>query len=499
MNQMGQDLAMLAPVLAVLLTAVGALSFEMLHMPKISLPFAVVGLLVATVLAIALIGTEMSVFMGTYRVDDLSIWAVILLSPTTALIAILARVEVRDTDREGTVYSLLVFALLGALVLAGAGDVMLLVLGVLLSSLATFTLVAYPRDDRATEAATKYFVFGSVTGAIMIFGLTYWFGVLGSTLLSESGKLGSAPSAAAFGFAAVLVGLGYKASFVPFHFWAPDAYDGGPVSVAAFLSIVTKVGGIFALVQVVRDLPAGATAWPLVIAGLSAITMTYGNLAALVQDNVVRLLAYSSIAQSGYFLLGVVAIGQSELAIQSLILFAAAYAAMNLGAFTIVLYVGRDLRTFTGFGRTNPAAGVAMVVFLVSLVGIPPLAGFVGKFLLFGAAIDAGFTWLAVIAILNSVLSLGVYLRVVVPMYGQPQGKGSHIAHRRDVLDACPVFHCGYRYRCPGALGTNRLMARSPPLPTGLRRLHTIRKHPRHRLLHSVQRDRAKSGPATGR
>ena len=421
MSQMGQDLALLAPVLAVLLTAVGALSFEMLHLPKVSLPFAVIGLLVAASLALPLIGTETIVFEGTYRVDDLSVWAVILLAPTTALTAILARIEVRDTDREGTVYSLLCFALLGALVLAGVGDVMLLVLGVLLSSLATFTLVAYPRDDRATEAALKYFVFGSVTGAVMIFGLTYWFGFTGSTLLSELGKLGSALPAAAFGFVAVLIGLGYKASFAPFHFWAPDAYDGGPVSVAAFLSIVSKVGGIFALVQIVRYLPADATAWPLVVAGLAAITMTYGNLAALVQDNVVRLLAYSSIAQSGYFLLGVVAVGRSEFAIRSLILFAAAYAAMNLGAFAIVLYAGRDLRSFTGFGRTNPAAGVAMVVFLISLVGIPPLAGFVGKFLLFGAAIDAGFTWLAVVAILNSVLSLGVYLRLVVPMYGQPK------------------------------------------------------------------------------
>ncbi len=416
-----QSIVLISPQIAVLLTAVGALVFEMLRLPKVSLPFTVIGLLVATGLATQMIGADTTAFEDTYRVDDLSVWAVILLSPTTALTAVLARLEVRDTDREGTVYSLLSLAAVGAFVLAGAGDMMFLVLGVLVSSLATFALVAYPRDDRATEAAMKYFVFGSVTGAVMLFGLTYWFGIAGSTFLSEMGALGSAPLAAGFGFVAVLVGLGYKASFVPFHFWAPDAYDGGPVSVAAFLSIVTKVGGIFALVQVVRVLPADVTAWPLVIAGLAAITMTYGNLAALVQDNVVRLLAYSSIAQSGYFLLGVVAIGQSTLAVRSLIIFAAAYAAMNLGAFTIVLSVGRDLRSFAGFGRTNPAAGVAMVIFMISLVGIPPLAGFVGKFLLFGAAIDAGFTWLAVIAILNSVLSLGVYLRVVVPMYGQPK------------------------------------------------------------------------------
>jgi NADH-quinone oxidoreductase subunit N len=421
-EQMLSELAMLAPQLAVLITAVGALNFEMLRLPKVALPFTVIGLLVAAGLAVPLLGTQMSVFMGTYRIDDLSVWAVILLAPASALCAVLARREVRNTDREGTVYSLMAFAVFGALVLAGAGDIMFLVLGVLLSSLATFPLVAYPRDDHSTEAAMKYFVFGSVTNAVLVFGLTYWYGGVGSTLIEDLGRLGGVPLAAAFGFVAVLVGLGYKASFVPFHFWAPDAYDGAPVAVAAFLSIVTKVGGIFALAQVVCCLPAEATGWPPTVAALAAITMTYGNLAALVQSNVVRLLAYSSIAQSGYFLLGVVAVGGSDLALRSLIVFAAAYAAMNLGAFAVVSRVGRNLAEFTGLGRSAPVTGAAMVIFLISLVGIPPLGGFVGKFLLFGAAIDAGFTWLAVVAILNSVLSLAVYLRIIVPMYRQPKG-----------------------------------------------------------------------------
>ena len=173
---------------------------------------------------------------------------------------------------------------------------------------------------------------------------------------------------------------------------------------------------------IARDLPAGATEWPLVIAAVAALTMTYGNLAALVQDNVVRLLAYSSIAQSGYFLLGVVALDQSGLALRSLVVFAAAYAAMNRGAIAVVALAGRDLRDFAGLGRSRPAAGAAMVVFLISLVGIPPLGGFVGKFLLCGAAIDAGFVWLAVVGILNSVLSLGVYLRIIVSMYQPEKG-----------------------------------------------------------------------------
>jgi NADH-quinone oxidoreductase subunit N len=154
------------------------------------------------------------------------------------------------------------------------------------------------------------------------------------------------------------------------------------------------------------------------VAALAALSMTYGNLAALVQENVVRLLAYSSIAQSGYFLLGVVAFGESGLALPSLAVFAAAYAAMNIGAFAVVAGYGRDLRGLAGLGRRAPWAGGAMVVFLISLVGIPPTAGFAGKLFLFGAAIDAGYLWLAVVAILNSVLSLAVYLRVVVPIYG---------------------------------------------------------------------------------
>ncbi|HDZ36710.1 MAG TPA: NADH-quinone oxidoreductase subunit N, partial [Marinobacter sp.] len=197
-----------------------------------------------------------------------------------------------------------------------------------------------------------------------------------------------------------------------------------PVSVAAYLSVVPKVGAIFALAQVVRHLPVTMD-WPLIIAVVSVLSMAYGYLAALVQDNIVRLLAYSSIAQAGYFLLAMVAVGVSSLAFESMVVFAAAYVAMNLGAFAVVMRVGRTLDAFSGIGRTNPVLGVAMVVFLLSLAGIPPLAGFVGKFLLFAASIDAGFTWLVVVAILNSVLSLAVYLRIVVPMYRQSDTVGA--------------------------------------------------------------------------
>jgi len=365
-----------------------------------------------------LLGLDTIVFGGTFRIDTLSVWAKLILLPATVLSLLLGRAELADTDREGTVYVLVCLVSLASVLLAGVGDTMVLVLGILLSGLGSFALVAYPRNDFATEAAMKFFVFASVTTSVMIFGLSYWFGGTGSTLLSELTRLDTSPTIAVIGLMAVIIGLGYKASLVPFHFWAPDAYEGAPVSIAAYLSVVPKIGAILAFAQVVRDLPL-LTEWPLIIAVIAVLTMTYGYLAALVQNNVIRLLAYSSVAQAGYFLLGIVAVGVSPLATQSLIVFSAAYAAMNLGAFAIVMLIGRTLDTFKGVGRTNPMLAVAMVVFLLSLVGIPPLAGFVGKFLLFGAAIEAGFLWLTVVAILNSVLSLAVYLRIMVPMYKQ--------------------------------------------------------------------------------
>ncbi len=427
---MAENLALLIPEIVVLLTVVCALVAEMLRLPRIAFAVTLIGLLLATAGTLPMLGAETSAFGGTYRIDTLAIWAKLILLPATALSVLLARAELGGNVREGTAYVLIMLVTLGALVLAAAGDTMLLVLGLLLSGLASFALVAFERSDFATEAAMKFFVFASVTGAIMIFGLGYWFGGTGSTLLSALPDLETKPVLAAAGLIAVIVGLGYKSSLVPFHFWAPDAYDGAPVSIAAYLSVVPKIGAIFALTQVARDLPAGS-GWTLVIAVVAVLTMTYGYLAALVQNNVVRLLAYSSVAQAGYFLLGIVAVGSSALAIESLVVFAAAYAAMNLGAFSVLMQTGRTLDAFVGAGRTRVASGVAMIMFLLSLVGVPPLAGFVGKFLLFGASIEAGFTWLAVIAILNSVVSLAVYLRIVVPMYRQQQNANSLIAATR--------------------------------------------------------------------
>lgn len=414
--EMGRDLALLAPELTLAAAAMLMIVAEMFRAARLVLAIGLAGLAAATLLTLPMLSVDATVFGGTYRIDLISGWAKLILLPGTALSLLLVRAEITGRPREGSVQSLVVLVTLGALMLSGAGDMMVVVIGVVLTGLGSFALVAWPRDDAATEAAMKYLVFGAVTGSVMIYGLTFWFGGTGSTLFSELGQLQGQTLVTIAGLIAIIVGLGYKGSLVPFHFWAPDAYQGAPVSIAAYLSVITKAAAIFAFAQVLRDLPRDG-GWPLALAVIAAATMTYGYLAALVQTNLVRLIAYSSVAQSGYFLMGVVALGASGFAVPGILVFAAAYVAMNLGAFAVVLLAGRDLGDLEGFGRTRPWLGAAMVVFLLSLTGIPPLFGFVGKFYLLSAAVEAGYLWLAIIGVLNSVLALGVYLRLMVPMY----------------------------------------------------------------------------------
>ncbi|TVZ28635.1 NADH-quinone oxidoreductase subunit N [Gillisia sp. Hel_I_86] len=418
---MEQDLLNILPQLIVLATSMLALCFEMLRRATGSLWVLVIGLAAAAGVAISKLGTVTTAFSETFRVDFLSLWAAIILGGAGILSALLMRQELRKTGREGTLSSLVGFSTLGSMILAGAGDMMFLVLGVLISGLTGFGLAAYPKTDKATEGGIKYFIYGSVTGAVMLFMLTFWAGTSGSTLLSALGQPGLEPVLVLLGFAGVLAGLGYSASLFPFHFWTPDVFEGAPVSVAAFVSVTPKIGAFFALAQVMRSLHPEGLDYNLILALLAAFSMTFGNVVALWQKNVLRLMAYSTIAQAGYFLLGVIAINGSELAVSSLVVFSVAYAAMNIGAFAIIQQVGPQILNFEGLARKKPFMAVAMVVFLLSLVGLPPLAGFAGKFLLFGAAIDVGYSWLAIIAILNSVISLAVYLRIINPMFFKKQ------------------------------------------------------------------------------
>ncbi len=366
----------------------------------------------------------MATMSGTILIDGASLTFIGLVGVAGALVVAIARPTVAGTDREGEFYAVLAATSLAAVMLSTAADAALLAIALGMLSLGSFVLTGYLRRSAASnEASVKYYIYGTVAGASMVYGLTWWFGLAGSTSLAVIGeKLPQAPTAVVVASTAlVIVGLGYKAALVPFHFWTPDVYVGAPLPVAAYLSVLPKIAGLIALARVLpMALPDGAAGWPTVVAVLAAATMTLGNLAALPQRNVVRLLAYSSIAQSGYLLMGVAALHGSRLGLSSLLFYAMAYAVTNLAAFAVVVAVQRErgsvqLDAFAGLGRTHPWWTAALVVSLLSLVGIPPLAGFVGKLEVFRAAIDAGQAWLAVLAIVNTVISLYYYLRVLAP------------------------------------------------------------------------------------
>ena len=361
---------------------------------------------------------------GTIVIDGLSLTLAGIVGVGGALCVALARPVVAGTDREGEFYAMLAFASLAAVMLGTAGDAALLALAIAALGLATFVMTGYlRRSERANEASIKYYIFGTVSGAAMVYGLSWWFGLAGSTSFAAIGDAlpDAGTAVVVISTALVLVGLGYKAALVPFHFWTPDAYDGAPLPVAAYLSVLPKLAGLVALARVLPlALPDDAVGWSTAIAVIAAATMTLGNVAALPQRNVVRLLAYSSIAQSGYLLMGVAALSASGRGLPSLVYYALAYAATNLAAFAVVLAVQRergsvDIDAFRGLARTHPGWTAALVLSFLSLLGLPPLAGFFGKLEVFKAAIDADQAWLAAVAVANTVVSLYYYLRVIGP------------------------------------------------------------------------------------
>jgi proton-translocating NADH-quinone oxidoreductase chain N len=428
-EMMLRELAWLSPVLALTVAAIVAVILAMVvprHRQGLVAAWVAVAHLAAAALAVAvwLDRGFMAVMEGLVMVDGLGLTLTAVIGVSGAVCVALARPALAGTDREGEFYAVLAFGSLSAVLLGMAADAALLGMAIGALGLATFVMTGYLRGSRhANEASIKYYIFGTVSGAAMLYGLSWWFGLAGTTSLAMIGeRLATAPEGVVIASTVlVLAGLGYKAAMVPFHFWTPDAYDGAPLPVAAYLSVLPKLAGLVALARVLPlALPDDTAGWTTAVAVLAAATMTLGNIAALPQRNVVRLLAYSSIAQSGYLLMGVAALEASDQGLPALVYYAIAYAAMNLAAFAVVLAVQRerhsvDLDAFRGLGRTHPWWTAALVLAFLSLLGLPPLAGFVGKLELFKAAIDADQAWLAAIAVVNTVISLYYYLRVIAP------------------------------------------------------------------------------------
>ena len=331
---------------------------------------------------------------------------------------------------RGEAYLLLLASLIGMNLMAASADVVMLYLAIETTSIPLYVLSGFMlADEKSTEAGFKYLLFGALTSSVMLYGFSLLFGFAGTTNIYELASMfnaGALSPAVAFGvLALILVGLGFKVSVVPFHFWAPDVYEGAPTPVAGFLSTASKAAGFAVVVRLFFVIFPDpnlelARGWALTLAIIAAVTMTVGNLLALPQTNIKRLIAFSSIAHAGYALIGVVAL--SQLGAASVVFYLAAYIATNLLAFGIVMAFSRvtgleDLKDYSGMSRRSPWLALMMLAAFLSLAGMPPFAGFVAKIFVFAAGIQAGYLWLVIIGIINSIIGVYYYLNAMKYVY----------------------------------------------------------------------------------
>ncbi len=380
-------------------------------------------------------GAHVSVSNGLVSVDPFAFFFKTLFLLAAAM-TLLMSVKYLDTEgsRHGEYVFLVLCATLGMMFMAGGTDLITLFIGLETMAISFYILAGLLKPNRrSNEAAVKYFLLGTFSLGLLLYGMSLLYGLSGSTNLHVI-----AVKIAAHGrdpwlvLAVVLVvaGMGFKIAAVPFHMWAPDVYEGAPTPITAFLSVGSKAASFAMLLRIfVEGLPSMSADWTLLFYTLSIITMTVGNIAALTQANLKRMLAYSSIAHAGYLLIGLVA--GTPRGISAMMIYLAIYAFMQLGAFSVIVLmrradaIGDELKDLSGLYFRHPAAAFAMLFFMLSLGGIPPTAGFMGKFWLFSAAIEANYVWLAVIGVLNSAISLYYYVRVVVFMWIKTDTVGS--------------------------------------------------------------------------
>jgi len=350
----------------------------------------------------------------------------------------------RDVANRGDYYAIMLGAVIGMCFMASAADLIMLYLAIETTGIAGYLLAGYVRtDDRSAEAGLKYFLFGAATSAVMLYGFSLLYGFTGETNLGAIAQVlvsGNVAISAILGIVVlILVGVGFKIAMVPFHFWAPDVYEGAPTPVTGFISTASKTAGFAVLIRLFIAGLAGSEYWLPMITGLAVLTMTFGNLVALTQTNIKRLLAYSSIAHAGYVLVAFVA--YSELGVASAIYYLIAYVVTNLAAFGVVILFARtagtdEIKQYAGLSRRSPYLALAMLVAFLSLAGMPPLAGFFGKFYVFAAAVKAGMIWLAFVGVLNAIVGLYYYLVVLKVVYVSPAPDG---AGPIDIPNICKV------------------------------------------------------------
>ena len=419
---------------------------------------AALGLMITLVISALNLGAGSTAFNGMIEADGFSSYLQILFAGSGIVGIALAHSYLKRMGiNRGEYYPLLLYSISGMILMSQAADLIVVFLALELLSIPLYILAGFARPNPASEeAALKYFLLGAFAGGFVVYGVALSFGATGTT--SMAGIVAAVDSASAnmplllVGAGLILIGLGFKVALVPFHMWTPDVYHGAPTPLTAFMAVGAKAAGFAALLRIfLAALPVLAGNFVPVFWILSALTMFAGNLIAIVQDNIKRMLAYSSIAHAGYIMMAVVAFGQeliSRDAVASSLFYLLAYAITNFGAWSVVIALeraegkGLQLEDYYGLGKKYPVLAAAMLVFMLSFIGVPPTIGFVGKFYLFRTVLEGGYTWLAVIGVLTSLLSAYYYLRVVVNMYmreGDPEITPDRLVQLVSVVGALAV------------------------------------------------------------
>jgi len=404
----------------------------------------IVGLLATAVATANAWGTNATGFAGTVVLDDYAVFFGLLFCVATILTLLISidYIGTISLKAGGEYYAITLFAAAGMFLMASSNDLIVFFLGLETMSIAAYVLAGIWRPDlRSSEAAMKYFLLGAFATGFLLFGIALLYGAFETTTLGDiavgvGSSAGLQRTLALGGMALLLVGFGFKVAAVPFHAWAPDVYEGAPTAVTAFMAAGIKAAGFAVFVRIfMHTLAAFSVDWSSVLAVLAVLTMTVGNLSALRQSNIKRMLAYSSVSHAGYLMVGMVAADAAGGA--AVLYYLLAYILMNTGAFAVVVAVGKRgepnelLDDYDGVGLEHPTLGLCMTVFMLSLAGIPAFAGFTGKFYLFSAAVQSGYAWLAVVGVLNSVVSMYYYGGVLMRMFmADPTKSVQGTAHR---------------------------------------------------------------------
>lgn len=429
---------LMAPELVVILTAFIVLLADLVVSEKrryLLAVIALIGLGSACAFTIALMPGISSMLGGRFVVNPAALWFKLLFAGS-ALLTVAMSMDAMDgrsavpagLGARGEYYMILLLTVSGMMFLASATDLVTLYVSLELATIPLFILTAWKRDALSGEAGLKYVVMGALASALLIYGLGLLYGLTGHTdFQGISKELNAASPAFWLAVALITAGVGFKMTIVPFHMWAAEVYQGAPTPITAYISVASKCAGLMLLFQLFLNVMGKFVGdWVMIFAALAAITMTLGNVVAIVQDNIKRFMAFSAISQAGYVLMGFLA--PAEGGVPAMIYYMLIYMFTNMAIFAVIVAHANqtgleEIKDYRGLSRTNPLTALAMMVALFGLAGIPPLAGFVGKFFLFSIASKAGFHWLVALAAVNSTISLFYYLRIIRQMYIEPVDK----------------------------------------------------------------------------